>query len=31
MLALASLNRPRAIETLERLNHLRKSVGKTPQ
>jgi len=31
MLALASLDKPGAIETLERLNDLRKSVGKTPQ
>ncbi len=31
MLALASLEKPLAIETLERLNELRKSVGKTPQ
>ncbi len=31
MLTLASLDRPRAIQTLERLNQLRRSVGKTPQ
>ena len=31
MLALASLEKPLAIETLERLNELRKAVGKTPQ
>lgn len=31
MLALASLDKPRAIETLERLNELRRAVGKAPQ